>query len=128
MVLDNLHAVADFLVQKRELTLAADVRRFVHLVSYRQGSIVFVPGSGAPHDLATRLSKTLSELTNMAWLVSVEAGAQGAPSLASQQSDQRAHARNALDQHPGVLAVKKVFAGAKIVKVRKKPSQNGDPT
>jgi DNA polymerase-3 subunit gamma/tau len=73
----------------------------------------------APKDLASRLTKHLSESTGQRWMVSLSS-AEGAPTLAEQD---KAAEKKRTDQalaHPLMQAVVKTFPGAKMTALRQK--------
>ena len=103
--------------EKREIVLAANLTAAVHLVHFEAGRIDFRPEPTAPADLATRLSKHLSEWTGRPWLVGLsrEAGAETIRQAGIEKEIQR---KKDAANHPLVQAILTTFPGATIEAVR----------
>jgi DNA polymerase-3 subunit gamma/tau len=103
--------------EKREVVLSANLTSLVHLVHFEVGRIDFRPEPNAPADLATRLSRLLSEWTGRPWLVSLsrETGAETLHQAGIEREIQRK--RDAAN-HPLVQAILSTFPGATIEAVR----------
>jgi DNA polymerase-3 subunit gamma/tau len=102
---------------RRDVRLQVDVQRFVRLVSFKPGAIVYEPAPGAPDDLPRRLSLRLKEWTGQVWLIAAEGGG-GAESLYEREKRERAEARARIEADPFVKDVMAAFPGAEIVGVR----------
>jgi len=103
--------------EKREVVLSANLTSLVHLVHFEVGRIDFRPEPNAPADLATRLSRLLSEWTGRPWLVSLsrETGAETIHQAGIEREIQR---KKDAANHPLVQAILSTFPGATIEAVR----------
>ena len=110
--------VISLLGERRDIGLRLDLERFVRLVSFKPGAIVFEPAPGAPDDLARRLAVRLKDWTGQTWLVAAEGGG-GGESLYERDRRGEAEARTRIEHDPFVQAVMTSFPGAEIVAVRK---------
>ncbi len=102
---------------RRDISLKIDVERFVRLVSFKPGAIVYEPAPNAPEDLPRRLAVKLKEWTGQVWLIAAEGGG-GAESLYERERREKAEARIRLEQDPFVLSVMQAFPGTEILGVR----------
>jgi DNA polymerase-3 subunit gamma/tau len=109
--------VTALLREARDIKLLDEVEAFVRLVRYKPGMIEFNPASGAPAELAGRLSQRLRDLTGARWQVAVSAG-QGQPTIAEQAAAVEAAETARAADHPLVLAALEAFPGAEIRAVR----------
>jgi DNA polymerase-3 subunit gamma/tau len=107
---------------KREIALKIDVERFVRLVSFKPGAIVYEPAPGSPSDLPRRLAVKLKEWTGQVWLVAAEGGG-GAESLYEREKREAQEARARLEQDPFIQEVMKAFPGTEILGVRSLAAQ-----
>jgi len=103
--------------EKREMVLAASLNSAVHLVQFEVGRIDFRPEPAAPSDLATRLSRHLSDWTGRPWLVSLSRE-QGADTLSGQKAAKEIQRKKDAAEHPLVQAILSTFPGATIEAVR----------
>jgi DNA polymerase III subunit gamma/tau len=94
-----------------------DVARFVRLVSFRPGAIVFEPAPGTPANLAHRLSARLKDWTGQPWLVAAEGGG-GAESQWEKQKREAGEARKDAESDPFVQAMMQAFPGTELLDVR----------
>jgi DNA polymerase-3 subunit gamma/tau len=113
----NFEEVIALCAERREVVLSATLTASVHLVHFETGRIEFRPEPSAPHDLAPRLSKLLSEWTGRPWLVGLsrETGAETVRQAGIERETQRK--RDAAN-HPLVQAILNSFPGATIEMVR----------
>jgi len=102
---------------ERDIKLLSEIEAHVGLVRYRPGLIEFNPGSGAPADLAGRLSQRLRDLTGVRWQVAISPEA-GQPTIADQDAAARDARKAEARQHPRVLAALEAFPGAEVTDVR----------
>ena len=109
--------MVELFAQKREAVMAAALKTMVHLVRYEPGAIEFRSASGAPADLAPRMSRLLGEWTGRAWLVSLSREV-GTATLAEQYLEAETKRRQDAANHPLVQAVLLAFPGATIEVVR----------
>jgi DNA polymerase-3 subunit gamma/tau len=112
--------VVALLDQHRLVALQSDVERYVQIMEFATGRIVFAPGNGAPPDLAAKLGRTLKELTGENWDVRAEHG-KGVESLAARRAREQAAALAELKRHPFIADALAAFPGAEIVEVREPP-------
>ena len=103
--------------EKREVVLAANLTSMVHLVKFETGRIDFRPESNTPADLATRLSRLLSEWTGRPWLVSLSRET-GEETLRQKGIDREIQRKKDAANHPLVQAILSTFPGATIEAVR----------
>ena len=107
--------------RRREALIRFHLREHVHLIAFEPGRIEFRPASGAPSNLANRVSQLLSEWTGERWLVArSEVEGQGEPTLREQEESREQDLRNEVARHPLVQAVLKTFPGATIAAVRER--------
>ena len=109
--------VTALLSEARDIKLLDEVEAFVRLVRYKPGLIEFNPASGAPAELAGRLSQRLRALTGARWSVLISAG-EGQPTLAEQAAAAKVAETARAAGHPLVLAALEAFPGAEISAVR----------
>jgi DNA polymerase-3 subunit gamma/tau len=121
----NFEEVIALCAERREVVLSATLTASVHLVHFETGRIEFRPEPSAPHDLAPRLSKLLSEWTGRPWLVGLsrETGAETVRQAGIERETQRK--RDAAN-HPLVQAILNSFPGATIEMVRELPGGAAD--
>jgi DNA polymerase III subunit gamma/tau len=105
--------------ERREALVSAQLKEYVHLVSFEPGRIEFRPAAGAPRDLASRLGQSLGEWTGTRWLIAVSDAA-GEPTLRQQQERRDSLVRDEVASHPLVRAVFETFPGAMIAAVRER--------
>jgi DNA polymerase-3 subunit gamma/tau len=99
--------------ERREGILHATLVHHVHLVRFESGHIALRTEPEAPSDLATRVSKFLSEWTGDQWLVSLSEEA-GDPTIREQLDDKEAARRGRATAHPLVQAALEAFPGATV--------------
>jgi DNA polymerase-3 subunit gamma/tau len=102
---------------KRDIGLKLDVDRYVRLVSFRPGAIVFEPAPGTPGNLSGRLVSRLKEWTGQPWLVATEGGG-GAETAWERQKREERQARAEIEADPFVRSVMEAFPGAEILGVK----------
>jgi DNA polymerase-3 subunit gamma/tau len=103
--------------ERREALTAAQLREYVHPVSFDGGRIELRPAAGMPRDLVSRLGRLLGVWTGSRWLIAVSE-APGEPTLREQQEQRERASRDKVAQHPLVRAVFETFPGATIAAVR----------
>jgi DNA polymerase-3 subunit gamma/tau len=113
----NFPAMVELLASRREALLAAHLSADVHLVSYEPGRLEFRAEPAAPGNLATRLSRLLSDWTGRAWMVSLSHEV-GAPTLREQALEREIRRREDAAALPLVQAILTAFPGATIGSVR----------
>ncbi len=114
--------VVALLEESRLVGLQSDVERYVQIMEFAPGLIVFAPGNGAPGDLAVKLGRTLRELTGDDWDVRAEHG-RGVESLAARRAREQAAALEELKRYPFIAEALAAFPGAEIVEVRDPPKE-----
>jgi DNA polymerase-3 subunit gamma/tau len=103
--------------ERREALTAAQLKEYVHPVSFEPGRIELRPAADMPRDLVSRLGRVLGEWTGRRWLIAVS----DAPSEPTPREPQEQHERPTRDkvaEHPLVRAVFETFPGATIAAVR----------
>ena len=98
---------------RREGILHAALSSQVHLVRFEPGHISVRAKEEAPSDLATRVSRLLTDWTGMQWLVSLSAEA-GDPTLREQRETVEANRLGVAISHPMVQAALSAFPGATV--------------
>ncbi|MBM3514232.1 MAG: DNA polymerase III subunit gamma/tau [Alphaproteobacteria bacterium] len=96
--------------EKRQMTLAAHLRRSVRLVRFEEGRIDVALDRGAPADLPGQIGKLLTGWTGKRWMVSV-ANAAGEKTLHEQQLD-------CARADPLIKTILDTFPGATIENIR----------
>jgi DNA polymerase III subunit gamma/tau len=104
--------------EKREGVLAVHLRNQVNPVRFEAGRIEFRPHNSAPHDLAPKVSRLLSEWTGRRWTVTVNMTDPADPTLSEQDAIAEHKRREDAANHPLVRAVLDAFPGAAIEIVR----------
>jgi len=112
-VLRTFEEVVALFEERREGLIAAALRGQVHLVSFEPGHIAFRADPDAPPDLATQVSRSLSDWTGNQWLVSLSSE-EGAPTLRSVREAAEEERRNAAIAHPLVQAALEAFPDARV--------------
>ncbi len=114
------------------MRLANHIRRDLHLVRFEPGRLEFRPGPDAPAQLAGQIARLLEDMTGRRWMVSVSSDP-GAASLHEQGLAVEEAKREAVLQHPLVLATIETFPEARFVARRDKqavvlpPDPDQDP-
>jgi DNA polymerase-3 subunit gamma/tau len=123
---ENLTEVVKLLSDDREtMSLAVQVKNYVHLVKFEPGRIEFRPARGAKADLSSQMIKALNRLTGHRWIVSVSEREEGASTLKEQELEELEQRKADASQDPLVRAVLEGFtdAKAKIVAVHLPPGE-----
>ena len=98
---------------RREAILHATLVNHVHLVRFEPGHVALKTEPEAPTDLATRVSKHLSEWTGEQWLISLSEEV-GAPTIRQQLDAKEVERRGRATSHPLVQAALEAFPGATV--------------
>ncbi len=110
----------------REMSLANQLMKDVHLVHFEPGRIEFRPGERASAKLAGELGKFLQAQTGQRWMVTLSQ-AEGSATLQAQAAAEEADKRSAAMQHPLVQATLRTFPDAKLVARRERPGASEVP-
>lgn len=102
---------------KREIGLRMDIERYVKLVSFKPGAIVYEPAPGAPIDLQRKLAQRLFAWTGKRWLVAADGGG-GGETLYDRDKREAEETRANVLKDPFVAQIFDTFPGAKLVSVR----------
>ncbi|MBL8560437.1 MAG: DNA polymerase III subunit gamma/tau [Hyphomonadaceae bacterium] len=102
----------------RDIDLQVAVERYVRLVAFAPGRILFEPAPGMPEDLPSRLARKLADWTGDTWDVRADATG-GVESFAESRARARAEALEELKRHPFVADALAAFPGATIKDWRK---------
>ena len=115
---------------KREALIHAHLMSHVHLVRFEAGRIEYNPEPQAPRNLPARMMELLQSWTGRRWVVVINAGEDGAPTLTQQAHRAREAQKEAAAAHPLVGEVLKAFPGASIEAVRgmAAPASDASPT
>jgi DNA polymerase-3 subunit gamma/tau len=111
--LQSFEQIVAMFEERREGILHATLVHHVHLVRFESGHIALRTEPEAPSDLATRVSKFLSEWTGDQWLVSLSEEA-GDPTISEQLDAKEAARRGRATAHPLVQAALEAFPGATV--------------
>ena len=109
----NFEQVVVMFEERREAILHAMLIKYVHLVRFDHGHIAIRAEPEAPPNLATQVSKLLSEWTEDQWLVSLS-DEQGEPTIHELNTAAEAERRNKATNHPLVQAALETFPGATV--------------
>jgi DNA polymerase-3 subunit gamma/tau len=123
--LASFEDVLKLIESKREIGLKLDVDRYLRLVSFRPGAIVFEPAPGAPANLSGRLVSRLKEWTGQPWLVATDGGG-GAETAWERQKREGREARAEIEADPFVRSVLDAFPGAEILNVKQLAVPQGE--
>ncbi|MDB5468856.1 MAG: polymerase subunit gamma/tau [Caulobacter sp.] len=110
---------------KRDIGMKLDVDRYLRLVSYRPGAIVYEPAPNTPANFAGRLVSRLKEWTGQPWLVAAEGGG-GAETAWEKQKREQKEARLEIEADPFVRSVMDAFPGAEILGVKQLAIPQGE--
>jgi DNA polymerase-3 subunit gamma/tau len=123
--LQSFEDVLAFLDAARDIDLKVAVERFVRLVAFAPGRILFEAAPGMPDDLPSRLARKLADWTGAPWDVSAGASG-GVESFAESRARARLEALEELKRHPFVAEALAAFPGATIKDWRKpEPEETG---
>ena len=99
--------------QKREIGLQMEVERYVRLVSFKPGAIVYESHPDAPIDLARKLASRLKDWTGKTWLIAAN-GQGGGETLIEADRRRKVAERAEVEADPFVKAVMEAFPGAQM--------------
>ncbi|MEE2691081.1 MAG: DNA polymerase III subunit gamma/tau [Pseudomonadota bacterium] len=114
-MLSSFADVVKLAAAKRDAKLRTELESYVHLVAFAEGRIEMRLEERAPGDLAGRLAQRLKEWTGAQWLVTVNASAEGAPTLRDARTAE-------VMEHPLVKKAFALFPGAEITSIRDAPA------
>jgi DNA polymerase-3 subunit gamma/tau len=120
--LSNYDDVVALFAERREGILHAALSSQVHLVRFEPGHISVRAREEAPSDLATRVSRLLTDWTGIQWLVSLSAEA-GEPTLREQREAHEANRLGVAISHPMVQAALSAFPGATVEAVHDRETE-----
>ncbi|MCG8510426.1 MAG: hypothetical protein MI741_14470, partial [Rhodospirillales bacterium] len=121
----SFNEIVDLALEKKEMILAANLGRNVHLVHFEPGKIEFRPTETAPNEMAHDLSRFLNTHTARRWLVTIS-GEQGEPTLQERKDAAEAARKSDAAKNELVQAVMDTFPGAEVTAVRPAESDEGD--
>eukprot|EP01030_Chromulinospumella_sphaerica_P026706 gene26706-26924_t len=125
VALASFEDVLKLIEAKRDIGLKLDVDRYLRLVSYRPGAIVYEPAPNTPQNFAGRLVSRLKEWTGQPWLVAAEGGG-GAETAWEKQKREQKEARAEIEADPFVRSVMEAFPGAEILGVKQLAIPQGE--
>lgn len=105
--------VVSLIGQKREIGLQMEVQRYVKLVSFKPGAIVYESSPEAPADLARKLASRLKDWTGRTWLIAAN-GQGGGETLIEADRRRKLEERAVVEADPFVKAVMETFPGARL--------------
>ena len=115
---ETFEALVALIAQRRDIALKSDVERYVRLVSFKPGRIVFEPAKGAPGDIAPRLTKRLQEWTGATWGALATTESRGGETLAEKRRREHRETLESAARDPAVAEALSLFPGAEVVEVR----------
>jgi len=107
---------------KKEKILESQIRKFVHLVSFKPGHIEIRLKEGHAQNLVGEMSKRLNEWTEQRWIISTSR-AEGMPTLDEQEKTAANSLLEEIKNHPVVSEVLSVFPGANILEINNKTQE-----
>jgi len=122
LVLRSYEEVVAQFAERREGILHAALSSQVHLVSFQPGHISVRAKEKAPPDLATRVSRLLTDWTGTQWLVSLSAEA-GETTICEQRETHDANRLGVAISHPLVQAALSAFPGATVEAVHDRETE-----
>lgn len=99
----------------RAMSIADTMRMQVRVVELAPGILRYTQPPGFNEDVAALLREGLAAATNERWQVERIEGGQGAPTLFEQAQAMQAAEKDALNQHPLVVATKAAFPDAELI-------------
>lgn len=130
MRLETFQDLVALAADKRDIQIKQALEADIRLVRFEDGRLEFAPTERASRDLASDLSRRLTEWTGRRWIVAVSSE-KGEKTLREVEDDAKAVKLDDVREHPLVQAVLKRFPGAMITDVRdliaaEPVSENGD--
>ncbi|MEK7802512.1 MAG: DNA polymerase III subunit gamma/tau, partial [Pseudomonadota bacterium] len=114
--LETLQDIVALLEQNGQMILASNVTQYVELVKLETGRLEFHPAQGADAKLASDLTRKLSDITGLRWIVTISMK-DGQKTLAAQAAEAARAERNAIRLDPIVANIFAVFPDADIISV-----------
>jgi len=111
-------ALVALFAQQKEVKLYGELFHFAQLVKMEVGRLEIALAPQASPDLASRVTKCLSEWTGQRWMVTVSRSAADTPTLAAQAQAKQAAEREAVINHPLVQKALALFPEAKLANIR----------
>ena len=115
----SLDDMVEAMTDRTDAALRSDLIRFVRLVSFKPGRIVFEPAEHAPPDLAQRLAKRLQDWTGVTWAVLPTHDSRGGETIRERQKREEREHLERVSRDPAVQQALRIFPGAEIVDVRR---------
>lgn len=115
---ETFEELVALIAERRDIALKSDVERYVRLVSFKPGRIVFEPAKGAPGDIAPRLTKRLLEWTGATWGALATTESRGGETQAEKRRREHRETLESAARDPGVAEALTLFPGAEVVEVR----------
>ncbi len=109
----SFEQVVALIGNKREIGLQMEVQRYVKLVSFKPGAIVYESSPEAPLDLARKLASRLKDWTGRTWLIAAN-GQGGGETLIEADRRRKLEERAVVEADPFVKAVMDAFPGARL--------------
>ena len=115
---ESFESLMALIAARRDIRLKSDIERYVRLVSFKPGRIVFEPAKGAPADIAPRLTKRLQEWTGTTWGALATDESRGGETLAEKKRREHRETLESATRDPGVAEALSLFPGAEVIEVR----------
>ena len=112
----NIKEIYELAHKSGELILACHIETFIHPIEIKPGELVCTIDKKAPNTLPLNLAKLLRDKTGDNWIITQREG--GKPSLKEQKEKAKQQLLDDIQKDPAVAEIERLFAGAKIEKVR----------
>lgn len=113
----NVQELANLAREKSERILAFNIETFMHPISIETGLITCSLGHNTPNNFVSLLTKFLRDQTGINWTIKTEKEG-GQPTIKEQKENTKQKLIGEVKKDPGVAEVEKLFAGAKIEKIK----------
>jgi DNA polymerase III subunit gamma/tau len=110
-------ALVALFAERKEMNLYSQLFQYAQLVRFEVGRLELVLLPQAAPDLASKVSKCLTDWTSQRWMVTL-AREHGQPTLAATEQARALAEREAVIAHPLVQEALRLFPGAKLARIR----------
>lgn len=113
----DIQELAEFARKKGERILAFNLETFMRPISFEPGIITCSFAPNTPGNFVANLSKFLRDQTGTEWQIKSEKSG-GQPTLKEQKENSKQQLISEVKKDPAVAEIEKLFAGAKIEKIK----------
>ncbi len=113
----NIQELVEFTRQKGERILAFNLENFMRPISFSSGVITCSFAPNTPANFMVNLRKFLHDQTGSDWQIKTEKDG-GQPTIKEQKENSKQQLINEVKKDPTVATLEKLFAGAKIEKIK----------